>query len=177
MRRLYWGAIVILAVIAVALVYQRIFAGKQVTAHLVSSQPVAAIGSGEGAVAVADDGTVLPWFPVPEDSALPLLPLTSPPKAPRVRGPVLEQVRVIAAAPAALRPYIESSYFGESGVDVELTPGIELRFGHATDAARKWRAAAAVLADPAITALDCVDLHAPGGPTICGSGHTLPPIE
>lgn len=176
-RRLYRAAIVILAVIAIAFVSQRIFGSETVTAHLVSSRPVAVIEIGEDAVAVADDGTVLTWFPVPEDSDLPQLSLASTPKGPRVQGPMLEQVRVLAAAPAALRPYIEGSYFGESGVDVELASGIELRFGSAVDAARKWRAAAAVLADPSITALDYVDLHAPGRPATGGSGHTLPPLE
>jgi cell division septal protein FtsQ len=176
-RWLYRGAIVILAVIVVAFVYQRIFGSKEVTAHLVSSQPVATIGNGEGAVAVANDGTVLTWLPMSEDSDLPQLPLSSAPKGPRVQGPVLEQVRVLAAAPAALRPYIEGSYFGESGVDVELVSGIELRFGSAADASRKWRAAAAVLADPTITALDYVNVLVPGRPTVGGSGHTLPPIE
>ena len=83
---------------------------------------------------------------------------------------------MLGATPAALRPYVEGSYFGESGVDVNLTSGIELRFGNATQAARKWQAAAAVLADPAVTALDYVDLHAPGRPAIGGSGHTLPPL-
>ncbi len=176
MRRLYRGVIVILVVIVVAFVFQRIFGSKTVIPHLVSSRPVAAIGSGEGAVAVAEDGTVLTWFPLGEDVQLPRLPLESPPKGPRVEGPVLEQVRVLATSPAALRPYVEGSYFGESGVDVELTSGIELRFGSAGQAARKWKAAAAVLADPSITTLDYVDLHVPGRPATGGSGHTLPPI-
>jgi predicted NAD/FAD-binding protein len=176
-RRLYRGAIVVLVVIVVAFIAQRIFGNEAVTAHLVSSRPVAAIGSGESAVAVADDGTVLAWFPVSEGSELPQLPLTSAPQGPRVQGPALEQVRVLAAAPEALRPYIESTRFGESGVDVELTSGIELRFGSSVDASRKWRAAAAVLADPSITALDYVDLHSPSHPATHGSGHALPPIE
>jgi hypothetical protein len=177
MRWLYRAVVPILVVVAVAFVVQRLFGDETVTPHLVSSRPVAAIGSGEDAVAVADDGAVLTWFPVPEDSDLPQLPLASAPKGPRVQGSVLEQVRVLAAAPPALRPYIEGSYFGESGVDVELTSGIELRFGSSVDASRKWRAAAAVLADPSITALDYVDLHAPGRPATHGSGHTLPPLE
>ena len=42
----------------------------------------------------------------------------------------------------------ESSFYGESGVDVELRSGIELRFGDASRAIEKWKAAAAVLADP-----------------------------
>jgi hypothetical protein len=176
-RSLYRGAIVILVVIAAAFAYQRIFGSKAVTPHLVSSRPVAAIGSGEEAVAVAEDGTVLAWFSPGEDFQLPELPIDSVPKGPRVEGTVLEQVRVLAATPTALRPYLARSYYGESGVDVELTSGIELRFGHAANAPRKWRAAAAVLADPSITALDYVNLLAPGRPNVGGSGHTLPPVE
>jgi Cell division protein FtsQ len=177
MRWLYRGVAVILAVILIAFVYQRVFGDKTVEPHLVSSEPVAMIGSGEEAVAVADDGTVLTWLALPEDVKLPQLPLGSAPKGPRVEGSVLEQVRVLAAAPPALRPYVTGSQFGESGVEVELSSGIELRFGSAGDAPRKWRAAAAVLADPSITALDYVNLLAPGRPEIGGSGHTLPPIE
>ncbi|HET7574450.1 MAG TPA: hypothetical protein VFJ99_04985, partial [Solirubrobacterales bacterium] len=80
-------------------------------------------------------------------------------------------------APDALRPYIGSSSFGESGgVEVELTTGIELRFGEARQIDRKWRAAAAVLADPAVTSLSYVDLQAPGHPTVAGSEHELPPL-
>ncbi len=88
---------------------------------------------------------------------------------------MLEQARVLGAAPATLRPFLSRSYYGESGVDVETTSGIELRFGDDSQAKRKWKAAAAVLADPSIEALDYVDLHAPARPAIGGSGHTLPP--
>jgi hypothetical protein len=175
--RLYRWVIVILAVIAIAFVYQKVFGDKTVEPHLVSSEPVAVIGSGEEAVAVADDGTVITWLVLPEDSKLPQLPLGSAPKGPRVQGPALEQVRVLGATPPALRPYVVGSHFGESGVDVELSSGIELLFGSASDVERKWRAAAAVLADPSITALDYVNLLAPGRPEVGGSGHTLPPVE
>jgi len=177
MRRLYRGILVIVAVVLVAFVAQKIVGGKTVEPHLVSSEPVAMIGSGSEAVAVADDGTVLTWLSLSEDSKLPMLSLGSAPKGPRVKGPVLEQVRVLAATPPALRPYVAASDFGESGVEVELSSGIELIFGRAGDAPRKWRAAAAVLADPSITALDYVNLLAPGRPEVGGSGHTLPPIE
>lgn len=176
-RRRYRWVIVILAVIVIAFVAQKVFGDTTVEPHLVSSEPVAVIGTGSEAVAVADDGTVLTWLALPEDGKLPQLPLSSPPKGPRLEGSALEQVRVLAATPPALRPYVAGSGFGESGVEVELSSGIELRFGSASDAARKWRAAAAVLADPSITALDYVDLSAPGRPAVGGSGHTLPPIE
>jgi cell division septal protein FtsQ len=166
----------IVAVILIAFVYQRLFGDKEVAPRLVSSEPVAVIGSGSSALAVASDGTLLAWLPPPKEDSLPKLPLETPPKGPRLKGPVLEQVRVLGAAPAGLRPYLESSYFGESGVDVTLASGIELRFGDSTQAARKWRAAAAVLASPSTATLDYVDLHAPRHPAIGGSGHTLPPL-
>lgn len=169
-------ALVILAVILAGFITQRIVGGKTVTPHLVSSRPVAAIGSGSEAVAVAGDGTILVWLPAPEEGSLPQLPLAEPPKGPRLAGPALEQVRVLAATPAPLRPYVASSYYGESGVDVELATGIELRFGDATQVARKWRAATAILADPSLTALDYVNLYAPARPSVGGSGHALPPI-
>ena len=176
-RGFYRWVIVILAVIVVSFVAQKFISDTTVGPHLVSSEPVAVIGSDSEAVAVADDGTVLTWLALPEDSHLPQLPLSSPPKGPRVEGSALEQVHVLAATPPALRPYVAGSHFGENGVRVELSSGIELIFGSAGGAARKWRSAAAVLADPSITALDYVDLSAPGRPGVGGSGHTLPPIE
>jgi cell division septal protein FtsQ len=167
-------AVALVAAVAAA-AYFFVLRDRSVAPRVLPPRVAATIGSGSDAVAVSADGTVLPWLPLPEDSALPELPLSEPPKGGRLAGPVLEQARVLGAVPAALRPYLQGSYYGESGVDVELTSGIELRFGDASQAARKWKAAAAVLADPSITALDYVDLHAPSRPAIGGSGHTLPP--
>jgi len=171
-RLLAVGAVLV----AVALAYLLLGRDSTVAPHLVSSRPVAAIGSGPEAVAVAGDGTVLAWLPAPEEDSLPRLPLAEPPKGPRLAGPALEQVRVLAATPPALRPYVAGSRYGESGVDVELSTGIELRFGVATQAPRKWRAAAAMLANSWVTALDYVDVRAPSRPTVGGSGHALPPV-
>lgn len=166
---------VILAVIVAGFVFGKIFGDTVVEPRLVDSRPTAVIGSGSEAVAVAADGTLMRWYPVPEGSSLPRLPLEEAPKGGRLAGPALEQAKVLGAAPPALRRYVEKSYFGESGVDVVLDSGIELRFGDSSQAARKWRASAAVLADPELEALDYVDLHAPGRPATYGSGHTLPP--
>ena len=134
----------------------------------------ATIGEGDEAVGIADNGSAVRWLPLPEDPPLPQLPLDEVPKGGRVKGTALEQVRVLAAVPDALRPYVARSFFGESGVDVELTTGIEIRFGDATRAPRKWRAAAAILADPEVTALDYVNVIAPSRPVYEGSGHELP---
>jgi cell division septal protein FtsQ len=153
------------------------FGLRQATAEPTVAVPklAATIGEGDEALGVAGNGAIVRWLPLPEDPPLPALPLEEPPKGGRVKGPALEQVRVLAAVPDELRPYVEGSYFGESGVDVNLTTGIELRFGDASQAARKWRAAAAVLADPSVTTLDYVDLHAPNRPSYEGSEHELPP--
>jgi hypothetical protein len=168
-------AAAVAAVVLIAMAYLLLLRDTAVEPRLVSSEPAATIGSGPEAVAVATDGTILAWLS-PEDESLPALPLDTPPESGRLEGPMLEQALVLGAAPPALRPYVERSYYGESGVDVMLDSGIELRFGEAAQAERKWRAAAAVLADPTIESLDYVDLHAPSRLGIYGSGHALPPI-
>jgi len=169
-------AAVLLAVV-VAVVYALLIRDSTVTPHLQAPRATATIGTGSDAIAVGPDGQVLAWLPLSEDLQLPYLPLSTPPKGGSLGGPVLQQARVLGAAPAALRPYIERSYYGESGVDVELRSGIELRFGDASQLDAKWKAAAAVLADPSLAALDYVVLYAPRRPTVGGSGHTLPPAE
>lgn len=173
--RRWLAAIVVLAVVATAVYY---FALRETTveARVAAPELAAAIGSGEDAVGVSAGGAIIRWLPLPEDGTLPQLPLDSSPRDGRLAGPALEQARLLGAAPAALRPHIAGSSYGEDGVEVELDSGIELRFGDAGQAARKWSAAAAVLADPSITALDYVDLHAPSRPAVGGSGHALPPL-
>ncbi|HEX5609122.1 MAG TPA: cell division protein FtsQ/DivIB [Solirubrobacterales bacterium] len=169
-------AVVALVVVAVAAVYWLLIRDKTVTPTVFSPRPAALLETGEDEVVVSADGALVRWFPVPTDPPLPNLPPAEPPKGGRLKGPMLEQVRVLAAAPGALRPYLERSFYGETGVDVVLTSGIELRFGDDTQADRKWKAAAAVLSDPTVTTLDYVDLHAPSRPAIGGSGHTLPSL-
>ena len=169
-------ALVLLAVLAGGLLYQFALRDTTVEAHVGLPRATATIGTGPGAVAVGPDGAILRWLPPPEESSLPELPLSSAPNRARLSGTMLQQARVLGAAPPALRPYVRSSFYGESGVDVELRSGVELRFGDASRAAAKWRAAAAVLADPSITALDYVDLHAPRHPAVGGSGHVLPAV-
>jgi hypothetical protein len=147
---------------------------EQVEPRVLAPRLAATIGEGEEAIGVSGNGAMVRWLPLPEDPPLPLLALDEPPKGGRVRGPALEQVRVLAAVPNALRPYVARSFFVESGVGVELTTGIELLFGDANQAARKWRAAAAVLANPEVTALDYVNVIAPNRPTFEEGEHELP---
>ncbi|HET6571398.1 MAG TPA: hypothetical protein VFG58_07920 [Solirubrobacterales bacterium] len=165
------------AVLLVAAAYWFLVRDTTVEPTVRIPRATATIGSGSNAIAVGPRGRLLGWLPLSQEGRLPSLPLSEPPSNGQLAGPVLEQARVLGAAPPAFRPYVESSHYGESGVDVKLRSGVELRFGDASQARRKWRAAAAVLADPGVTALDYVDLSAPGKAAVGGSGHTLPPLE
>jgi hypothetical protein len=165
------------ALVAVLALLAYWFLSRQRTAEprVLVPQLAATIGEGEDAIGVAADGGLVRWLPLPEEPPLARLPLDGPPKGGRVKGPALEQVHVLAAAPDQLRAYLESSGYGESGVEVTLTTGIDLFFGDDSKVAKKWRAAAAVLADPEVTSLDYVDLQAPNRPSYGGSEHELPP--
>jgi hypothetical protein len=164
----------VLAVVVVLAAYWFLIRQETAEPRVLVPQLAATIGEGEDAIGVAANGALVRWLPLPEDPPLPRLALDEPPKGGRVKGPALEQVRVLAAVPDELRPYLDSSGYGEKGVVVTLTTGIELFFGDESKAAQKWRAGAAVLADPEVTALDYVDLQAPGRPSFGGSEHELP---
>jgi hypothetical protein len=170
-----WLAAIVLVAAAAFAVYW--FAVRDTSVEAKVEVPVltATIGSGEDAVGVSSTGEIVTFLPVPSEPPLPRLPLEEVPKSGHLAGPVLQQAKVLGAAPAVLRPYVERTYYGESGVDVVLTTGTELGFGDASQAKRKWKAAAAVLASPEITAADYVDLHAPGRPAVEGTEHLLPP--
>lgn len=166
-------AIVGVLVLAVA-AYFFLIRDSGVSPHVRATQLGSTIGSGPDAVGVSTEGKIVRRLPVPEEPPLPRLAISAVPKSGRLSGPVLEQARVLGAAPAALRPYLERAYRGESGIDVDLTSGIEIRFGDDSQAARKWKAAAAVLADPSTSELGYVDVVAPNHPSTGGSGHVLP---
>jgi hypothetical protein len=169
----------LVAVAALGAVVYLLFLRGGETTQPKAKAPVATsvIGVGEDAVGVSAEGRLLTSLPPPPDGRLPTLPLDEPPDGGQLAGPALEQARVLGAAPAALRPCIAGSRHGETGVDVILRSGIELRFGDATRADEKWRSAVAVLADPSITAADYVDLHSPARPAVYGEGHALPAPE
>lgn len=174
MRR--WTILAVLVVAAAVAVYWLGVRDRTVAPTVSAPRPAATIDDGSEEVVVSTHGAVVHWLPLPDGEELPQLPAVELPKGGRLAGPMLEQARVLGAVPDALRPYVERSYYGDSGVDVVLTSGIELRFGDDSNAARKWRAVAAVLADPTITALDYVNVRAPSRPAFGGSGHLLPPL-
>jgi cell division septal protein FtsQ len=171
-------AVVALAVVAVAVYWFALRDSSTTSAKAAPVHAVAQIGEGKRVIVVGGDGRLLgSASPKKKDRPLPVLPVEQRPKGDHVRGHVLEQVRVLAAAPKALRPYLASTNYGKTGVDVEFTSGIEIRFGDPAGARKKWKAAAAVLADPSVTMLSYVDVHAPTRPTVGGEEHELPPAS
>jgi cell division septal protein FtsQ len=167
-------SLVALAVVAVAVYWFGLRDSSTPEAEAQQVRVVAQIGNGKRVVLVSDDGTLL-GSATGKKADQPVLPLKKLPPGKRVRGHVLEEVRVLAAAPAALRPYIAATKWGKTGAEVELTSGILVRFGDQSEAVRKWKSAAAVLADPSVTLLSYVDVHAPTRPDAGGEGHELPP--
>ena len=123
-------------------------------------------------------GQVLAWLPAAGGRSLPRLPLAEPPRA----GPARRAGAAAGAGPGRRAgqpcgPTSSGSFYGESGVDVELRSGIELRFGDASrrrGEVERGRGGARRSGDR--RALDYVDLLAPGAPAIGGSGHTLPAV-
>jgi hypothetical protein len=170
-------ALLVLAVAAVAAYWFALRDSSTTTAKAEPVRPVAQIGEGKRVLVVAGDGRIVGTASGKSKEQLPVLPLKEHPRGDRVRGHVREQVDVLAAAPQALRRYVARTRYGKTGVDVEFTSGIEIRFGDDRGAERKWKAAAALLADPSVTLLSYVDVHAPTRPTVGGEGHELPPAS
>ncbi|HVV89900.1 MAG TPA: cell division protein FtsQ/DivIB [Solirubrobacterales bacterium] len=172
-------ALLALAAVAIAAVAVYWFALRDTsttTAEAQQSRPVARIGEGKRVIVVADDGTLL-GAASGKKSNLPVLSAKGRPKGDHVRGHVREEVDVLAAAPKALRRYIAGADYGKSGVEVAFDSGIEIRFGDDRGAERKWKAAAAVLADPSVTKLSYVNVASPNRPAIHGEEHELPPAS
>jgi hypothetical protein len=193
-------ALAAVAIVAVAVYWFALRGSSTTTAQAKPETPVAQIGEGSSVIVVGSDGRLLGKLSAKsgdkksgksKDSKkesegsgggeavdrYPVLPLKQRPKGDSVKGHVLEQVHVLAAAPKSLRHLVARTDYGKTGVDVEFTSGIEVRFGTDTNAEKKWEAAAAILADPSVTVLSYVDVHAPTRPTKGGNAHELPPAS
>jgi hypothetical protein len=173
MRRIALGMVGV-AILALAVYWFALRDSSTTAAEAQPARPVAQIGNGKKVLVVGSDGRLLGAYSA-KKANLPVLPLKKRPPGDHVRGHVLEEVRVLAAAPKALRRYVAATEYGKTGVALELESGIEIRFGDQNEASRKWKAAAAVLADPSVTLLSYVDVQAPTRPSKGGEDHELPP--
>jgi hypothetical protein len=178
-------AVAVVAIAALAVYWFALRGSSTTTAEAKPTTPVAQIGEGKTVIMVGDDGRILGTRTADSNKKgggkqqkhLVLLPVKQKPKGDRVKGHVLEEVHVIAAAPGAIRRYLASARYGQTGVTLETTTGIEIRFGDDREAARKWEAAAVVLADPSVKLLSYVDVTAPTHPAVGGEDHELPPVN
>lgn len=85
-------------------------------------------------------------------------------------GKALEASTLLGAAPDVLLRKVDSVRWGRFGIVVSLDKGIDLYFGDAGDARKKWRDAAAVLASSAAAGAAYVDLRIAGRPAVGGLG-------
>jgi cell division septal protein FtsQ len=104
-------------------------------------------------------------------SSLPRVEVSGGVRDNRLRGAeTLAQLTVLGAAPDVLLRRVKSIKRGSRGVVVTLDKGVSLIFGDASQAARKWSSAAAVLADPASKGARYVDLRVADRPALGGLG-------
>jgi cell division protein FtsQ len=119
-----------------------------------------------GGTPVAADGILLPDVDV-GDGGLPTIDATAGEDAQALDETGRAQAEVLGAAPEALVEVVDSAGYAD-GVEVQLSGGISLLFGDPLRAAAKWAAAARILADPGLNALDYIDLRVPDRPAVGG---------
>lgn len=138
------------------------------TIEVTEREPVGVLEADGRDLPVAGDGTLLPGI---STSGLELPPIEAArvdPSAGRASDEALAQARVLGPVPGPMRPLAGRASVDERGVVVELSDGIVLVFGDASDAAAKWAAAARILADPELGGLSYIDLRAPDRPAVGG---------
>lgn len=130
-------------------------------------EPVAALGaSGGGLTAVAADGTLLPGSAA---RGLPVVGVRTTPGGQRLgRGATLGAVRLLGAAPRALRSRVARVYRGPRGLTATMEDGPKLYFGGAARLGAKWGAATQVLAHRTSRGAAYVDLRVPERPVAGG---------
>ncbi len=118
----------------------------------------------DGGMVVAGDGTVLQTG-VDRPDGLPTIDAAAASSGDRVSGDALGAAEVLGGAPAVLAPQVESVAIDKKlGPVATLNGGVEVRFGDSSRSDLKWKAVAAVLADPSFTSANYLDVSAPSRP-------------
>lgn len=127
-------------------------------------RPVAYVAA-DGGTVIAADGVVL-GTGVDRPKELPLIDVDGASVAgERAEGPALALARILGAAPGKLAAAASGATIdAEGSPTVTVEGGMELRFGDPSGAPAKWRAAAAVIADPRFGGADYIDLAVPSRP-------------
>jgi cell division protein FtsQ len=136
--------------------------------RVIEHRPTALVRGAGRSIPVAADGTLLPGVST-QGQRLPEINVERAPSGRRLTGTTLDEALVLGAAPADLRPAIESSGVTARGLTVYMAGGIRLDFGDRSSLAAKWAAAARILADENLDSLAYIDLRAPRRPSVGGA--------
>jgi cell division protein FtsQ len=137
--------------------------------EVLEHRPVAALEVDGRRVPVSGGGIVLNG--VQADRGLPSIRRHVAPAGGRVDDPrTRAALAIAAAAPAALLTRSDRLWWGPKGLVADLQDGPPLVFGTPDDAARKWAAAARVLAEPSAAGATYLDLRVPGRVAAGGIG-------
>ncbi|MFT4036176.1 MAG: cell division protein FtsQ/DivIB [Patulibacter sp.] len=118
---------------------------------------------------VAADGTILKRAADADVPKLDTTVGTLSVRGGRVTG-AASVLTVLAAAPEPLLEIARSVDIGHAGIEIEMSHGPRLVFGTADQAADKWAAAAAVIADGSADGATYIDLRVPSRPAVGGLG-------
>jgi len=130
--------------------------------EVIEHRPVAAAVIDGRRVPVAADGTLLRDAPV--TGRLPVVTVRASGDGRLARRRTDEAVRLVAAAPAALRSSLENVQAAPGGLSVQLRDGPTLRFGSSAQLSAKWASVVAVLADERAIGASYLDVRAPDRP-------------
>ena len=135
--------------------------GLTVTVDL---RPPAGFLDGDGGALIAADGTVLATG-IDRPGGLPLIAADPEVLGARASGDALAGAQVLGGLPRVLAPQVEQVAIDQDhGPVATLDGGIEVRFGDASRAETKWRAVAAVIANPDFTSANYLDVSVPSRP-------------
>jgi cell division protein FtsQ len=142
----------------------------KLTIEIVENRPVAKLVAGGREVAVAPDGTVLEGAEV--SGSLPSVRVGFlPGKGRMANGQARQLVAVAGAAPPRLLARVSSlSFQNGRGAVAQLERGPAIYFGHTSQLAAKWTAAAGVLAQGESQGATFIDVRMPMRPVAGGLG-------
>lgn len=154
-------------------------AGVRVDAHppfrlevrAIMRPPVARVEIAGRAFVIAGDGTILQRAVEADVPRLDVAASALTLREGRVVGS-RAALGVLAAAPQPLLAVARAVRVNQAGVEIEMARGPRLIFGNAAQAADKWAAAAAIIADGSATGATYIDLRVPSRPAVGGLGGT-----
>jgi cell division protein FtsQ len=146
----------------------------RMTIEVVPREPVAVLEVAGREEPVSGSGLILNG--VAPDSDLPVIKMAAPPAGDHVdNAHTMVALRIAADAPAVLRHRILRLWTGARGMQLALENGPDLIFGDDRDDARRWAAAARVLAEPSAAGATYLDVRIPDRVAAGGLGPVAEP--